>query len=208
MGWFDEQIEYRKKREREMLSDSYDKLTYTLTGRKSGAGFKEGEDVSDALQTLLKYFGIRGKEIPAKLKDLDAQLDYLLTASGIMYRRVTLEEGWHEDAMGVMITTLRESGRVITVLRDSMGRYVYTDPMTGVRVRINAAEEKKIGDEAYCFYKPLPLRKITLRDLFDYMKNSLDLWDLVSFGIAALMIVSKIANQSPFSRPSAVSCLR
>ena len=188
MGWFDEQIEYRKKREREMLSDSYDKLTYTLTGRKSGAGFREGEDVSDALRTLLKYFGIRGKEIPAKLKDLDAQLDYLLTASGIMYRRVTLEEGWHEDAMGVMITTLRESGRVITVLRDSMGRYVYTDPMTGLRVRINAAEEKKIGDEAYCFYKPLPLRKITLRDLFDYMKNSLDLWDVVSFGIAALMI--------------------
>ena len=65
MGWFDEQIEYRKKREREMLSDSYDKLTYTLTGRKSGAGFKEGEDVSDALTRQQNAFIRLAKDIAA-----------------------------------------------------------------------------------------------------------------------------------------------
>ena len=44
MGWFDEQIEDRKKQERRMLTDSYEKLQLTVTGRKSGESFLEGED--------------------------------------------------------------------------------------------------------------------------------------------------------------------
>ena len=91
MGWFDEQIEYRKKHERKQLSDSFEKLSYSVTGRKSGGTFEKGTDISEALEVLLKYFGIRGKEIPPKLKDLESQFDFLLTSSDIMYRSVTLE---------------------------------------------------------------------------------------------------------------------
>ena len=61
MGWFDEQIEYRKKHERKMLSDSFEKLAFTVTGRKAGSAFLEGADISDALEALLKYFGIKGR---------------------------------------------------------------------------------------------------------------------------------------------------
>ena len=110
MGWFDEQIEDRKKQERRMLTDSYEKLQLTVTGRKSGESFLEGEDVNDAIEALLKYFGIRERTIPANVRDLEGRLDYLLSSSDIMYRKVTLEEGWHEDAMGVLITNLAESG--------------------------------------------------------------------------------------------------
>ncbi len=188
MGWFDEQIEYRKKHERKMLSDSFEKLTYTVTGRKSGSAFLEGTDVTDALETLLKYFGIRGKDIPPRLKDLESRLDFLLTASDIMYRKVELEEGWHRDGMGALITTLRESGAAITVLRDAAGMYVYTDPVTGKKVRVTALEERKIGTEAYCFYRPLPLRKITMRDLFRYMLETLNGWDIAAFVLASLAI--------------------
>ena len=131
MGWFDEQIEYRKKQEREMLADSFKKLEFTVTGRRSGENFAEGEDVKDALEALLKYFGIRGREIPERLGDLEEKLDYLLASSDIMYREVVLESGWHTDGMGVLLTTLKESGAVITVLRNSTGSYVYRDPVTG-----------------------------------------------------------------------------
>ena len=188
MGWFDEQIEYRKKHERKQLSDSFEKLSYSVTGRKSGGSFEKGTDISEALEVLLKYFGIRGKEIPSKLKDLESQLDFLLTSSDIMYRSVTLEEGWHKDAMGALIATLKDSNAVVTILRDAVGGYSYRDPVTGRKVRVTSAEEKKISSEAYCFYRPLPLRKITLKDLFRYMFESISMWDLASFGLAALMI--------------------
>ena len=188
MGWFDDQIEYRKKHERKQLSDSFEKLSYSMTGRKNASAFEEGSDISDALEILMKYFGLREKEIPAKLKNLEEQLDYLLSSSDIMYRSVTLEEGWHKDGMGALIATLRESGTVITVLRDSYGLYAYRDPVTGKKVRVTASEEKKIGEEAYCFYRPLPLRRITIRDLFRYMLDTLSAFDLAAFALAAAMI--------------------
>lgn len=188
MGWFDEQIEFRKQQERKMLSDSYERLQLTVTGRKSGENFAEGADVNDALDTLVKYFGIRDRKIPASLTEFEQKLDYLLSSSDIMYRKVTLEPGWSRDAMGVMITSLRESGAVITVLRNGAGMYVYRDPVTGKTLRVTKNEEKKIGEEAYCFYRPLPLRKITLKDLIEYMTESIDSWDIASFIIASMFV--------------------
>ena len=188
MGWFDEQIEDRKKHERRLLSDSFEKLEYAVTGRRSGLDVRRGADISAALETLLKYFGIREREIPPRIHDLEGQLDFLLSSSDIMYRQVALEPGWHKDAMGAMIVTLRESGAVVTVLRNSAGVYQYRDPATGKRILVNASEEKKICTDAYCFYRPLPLKKITLKDLSHYMMETISGWDLASFGLAALAI--------------------
>ena len=171
-----------------MLSDSFEKLHLTVTGRKSGDTFAEGADVNDALETLLKHFGIRDRKIPASLKGFEEKLDYLLTASDIMFRKVTLEPGWSRDAMGVMVTSLADSGAVITVVRNGAGVYVYKDPKTGKNVTVHKAEEQKIGNEAYCFYRPLPLRSLTLKDLIRYMTDSVDSWDIASFIIASLMV--------------------
>ena len=188
MGWFDQQIEYRKKREREHLAEAYDNLSRSITGRKVSYAFAEGADVNDAIAQLLKYFGIKQKEIPAKVKNLEDRLDYLLSASGIMYREVILQKGWHQDATGAMITRLREDGSVVAVLPAPLGGYEYTNPRTGKRIRITGTEEKKIGEEAFCFYRPLPQRRISVRDLFQYMAGVLNGWDYISFGMAALMI--------------------
>ena len=171
-----------------MLVDSFDRLHLTVTGRKSGSSFAEGTDVNDALETLLKYFGIRDRKIPQSLKGFEEKLDYLLTASDIMYRKVTLEPGWSRDAMGVMVTNLKESGAVITVMRNGAGVFVYKDPITGMTLPVHKAEEQKIGNEAYCFYRPLPLRRLSLQDLIEYMTESVDTWDLASFIIASLMV--------------------
>ena len=172
-----------------MLSDSFERLHRTVTGRKSGQYYAEGADVDDALEALRKYFGIRERKIPAGLKEFEEKLDYLLTSSDIMYRKVTLEPGWHKDAMGVMITSLKENGAVITVMRGAAGAYRYMDPVTGLSVKVTPQEEQKIENEAYCFYRPLPLRKITLQDLIEYMTNTVDLWDIVAFMLASLAII-------------------
>ena len=82
MGWFDQQIEYRKKRERELLADSYDNISKSITGRKVSNAITEGADVNDAIAQLLNYFNIKTKEVPAKIRDLEDRLDYLLSAYG------------------------------------------------------------------------------------------------------------------------------
>ena len=68
MSWFDEQIEYRKKRERELLADSFENVAHSLTGGRIGSVFDANADVSDAIAQLLKYFRIQEKDVPPQIK--------------------------------------------------------------------------------------------------------------------------------------------
>ena len=188
MGWFDEQIEYRKKHERELLNDSFENIARAITGRKTMSLLKEEADVSDAVSGLLKHFGIKEKEVPRKIKGLQDRLDYLLSSTGVLYREVILTKGWHTDAMGAMITSLKEDGTVIAVLPSETGGYEYTDPRSGKKVKVKASTEKIIGEEALCFYRPFPMHSMTVRDLFRYMYECLTMWDLAGYAIAALAV--------------------
>ena len=188
MGWFDEQIEYRKRKEIDLLSDSFQEIAKSVTGHKIGEGYvQEGADVKDAIAQILKYFNVKEKETPAKLKELEDILDYQLSSTGIMYREVVLEPGWHRDAMGAMITTLTD-GKIITVLPGTSGGFEYVDPATAQKVKVTTAVEKQIGREAFCFYRPLPQRKLSMLDLFRYAGECLTTWDYVSYGLAMVVI--------------------
>ena len=188
MGWFDEQIEYRKKHERELLNDSFENIARAVTGRKTMSLLREEADVSDAVSALLKHFGIKEKEVPRKIKGLQDRLDYLLSSTGVLYREVILTKGWHTDAMGAMITTLKEDGTVIAVLPSETGGYEYTDPRSGKKLKVKSSTEKIIGEEALCFYRPFPMHSMTVRDLFHYMYECLTMWDLAGYAIAALAV--------------------
>ena len=51
--------------------------------------------------------------------------------------------------------------------------------------------------EAVCFYRPLPLRALTLRDLFLFAVQSVDRWDLTLFLLAGLL-ASLFGTAVPF----------
>ncbi len=188
MGWFDDQIEFRKKHERELLTDSFDNIARAVTGRRARSILDDQADVSDAVSALLRHMGVKEREVPASVKGLRDRLDFLLSSTGILYREVVLKKGWHGDATGPMIASLREEGTVIALLPSAMGGYEFVDPATGGKVRVNAQTEKRISEEALCFYRPLPMRPLKLRDLLRYMMSCLTTRDLVSFGAAALAI--------------------
>ena len=188
MGWFDDQIEYRKKHERELLSDSFENIARSVTGRKLRSSLADQEDVSDAVSALLKNMGVKEREVPASIRGLRDQLDFLLSSTGILYREVILSKGWQRDAMGPMITSLRDTGTVIAVLPSEMGGYEYMDPSSGKRIHVNTRTAAGISEEALCFYRPLPMRELKLRDLLKYMVACLTTRDLVSFGAASLAI--------------------
>ena len=187
MGWFDDQIEYRKKHERELLSDSFENIARSVTGERIGSTLRKEADVSDAVSRLLKHMGVKEREVPASISGLHDRLDYLLSSTGVLYREVRLKPGWRTDAMGPMIGSLQD-GTVIAMLPQEMGGYAYVDPKSGRRVHIGASEERQISDEALCFYRPLPMRAMDLNDLLTYMSSCITIRDLVNFGLAAAAI--------------------
>lgn len=189
MGWFNDQIEYRKTKEKELLTDSFQNVAKAVSGHKIGDGsFEEDLGVRDALSQLLKYYNIKDKDIPPKVKDLEDRIDYLFSSSGVLYREVKLQKGWHKDAMGAMLTSMKEDGAVITLLPGGSGGYVYQDPHTGRKVKVTRVEEEKINQDAFCFYRSFPMRKLKLIDLYLFMRSGLTNWDKLSYYLAAAVI--------------------
>ena len=84
MGWFDDQIEYRKKYERELRSDSCEEIARSVTGRRISGTVRNDADVTDAVSQLLKHLGIKEREVPASVSGLQDRLEYLLAPTGVM----------------------------------------------------------------------------------------------------------------------------
>ncbi|MBQ6289826.1 MAG: ATP-binding cassette domain-containing protein [Clostridia bacterium] len=185
MGWFDDQIEFRKKHERELLSDSFENIARSVTGRKIHTFLSEEEDVNDAVSGLLKHMGVKEREVPATVRGLRDRLDFLLSSTGILYREIILSRGWQNDAMGPMIGSLKDTGTVVAILPSELGGYEYTDPASGAKVKINGHTAANISEEALCFYRPLPMRELKLKDLLKYMLACLTPRDRISFLVAA-----------------------
>lgn len=174
MGWFEEQIKMRRDSDNEALDDSLKNVSAIIEGKK---GFSFGDDrekIKSVLDEILAFFHIRSREIPPEIKDLNDQMEYLFRPHGIMYRPVKLDKGWYKNASGAMLGKLK-TGEAVALLPDKLGMYGFYDPTTQKRVRLGRKTQDLLEEDAYCFYKPFPLRKIGIRDLMMYISGSTSL---------------------------------
>ncbi len=115
---------------------------------------------------------------------------------GIMRRTVKLEEGWYRDAIGAMLGVLSESGRVVALIPTGLSGYSYFDYETGKRKKINRKNQHLFEEEAIAFYKPFPLKKLSLGSLAAYIVRTLSVSDFVMIALATLAL-SLIGMISP-----------
>jgi len=123
-------------------------------------------------------------------------LEKALRPSGLMIREVRLEDNWHTDAFGPMLACLKETGATVALMPGKIYGYWYRDPETGKKEVISRAKEKRFARDAICFYQPLPMKKIGIPDLLLYMKNSLNLSDVILI-VAATLAVTLVGFIEP-----------
>ena len=195
MGWFDEQIRQREQSDQEVLEDSFYRMASAVLDKWS-AGRAEDERLiaREALDSILKYYHHKPVEIPESITDVYDQLEYVLRPTGLMTREVQLDEGWQNDAYGPMLGCMRESGKTVALLPGTVWGYWYTDPDTGKKTRVTRKTAKLFQMEALCFYRPLPLKKLGIPDLLQYMRKSISKGDLILIILAsvAVTMVGKI----------------
>ena len=206
MGWFDEQIKERKQNDDDAFADAFANMASAVMGRKIGASLNDDRAVTkDALDEILKYYHIKSREIPDDISDMNEQLEYLMRPYGIMRRTVNLEQGWYRDAMGAMLGVLSESGRVVALIPTGLSGYSYFDYETGKRKRINRRNQHLFDKEAIAFYKPFPLKKLSLSSLAAYIARTLSISDFVMIALATLALaligmISPVLNKLLFGR--------
>ena len=206
MGWFDEQIRDRKKNDDDAFAEAFANMASVITGKRGEISFNDDRAVTkDAIDEILKYYHIKSREVPDNISDMNEQLEYLMRPYGIMRRTVKLEGKWYRDAVGAMLGVLRESGRVVALLPSGISGYSYYDYETGSRKRINSRNVDLFEEDAIAFYKPFPLKKISIPSLAKYIVQTLSVSDIVMIALATLALslmgmISPMLNKLLFGR--------
>ncbi|MBQ4281072.1 MAG: ATP-binding cassette domain-containing protein, partial [Spirochaetales bacterium] len=189
MGWFDEQIEERRRADQQLLDDSFVSISEILLGDKDAGVFLQSRLVArNSLDKILKYYHLRPVELPQDITEGAEQLDFCLRPHGIMRRSVKLKDKWYKDAIGPLLAFMKEGGSPIALLPGAVSGYYFDDPETGKRRKVTGRNAGLFVEDALCFYKPLPVRKLKVRDLLSYMKNSIGLSDIISVVAATLLM--------------------
>ncbi len=189
MGWFDEQIKQRMQSDNDLFSSAFAEMSGIVMSKKlSGADFYDDtKQAKNAIEEILKYYHVPIQDLPVSVKDINDVLEYLLRPSGIMRRTVTLENDWYKNGMGALLATT-EDGTITALIPKGARGYTYFDYTLGKQVTVNSKNASQFSKEAMCFYKPFPLKKLSLKDLLRYILNTLSLSDYISVIIATLAV--------------------
>ncbi|MBR4393451.1 MAG: NHLP bacteriocin export ABC transporter permease/ATPase subunit [Oscillospiraceae bacterium] len=180
MGWFDDQIKQRKESDQAVFEDSIFQMASVVLGKKRAGTLDRDRMVTKAaIDDILKYYRMKPVDIPDSVRDLEDQLEYCLRPNGLMRRNIRLTKGWYKDAFGPILAFRREDGSPVAILPRSFSGYSFRDPETGSIRTLNRQTEDLFEEDAICFYRPLPLKKLGIPDLILYLKNCLNTGDHV-----------------------------
>lgn len=189
MGWVNEQIKQRKLSDQEVFEDSFMQVASVVLGNRKTNKLQDEMVLSkQAMDDILKYYHIKPVEGKEESDDFDEQLEYILRPHGIMRRTIKLSEGWYQDAYGPILGFLKDSDTPIALLPRKLIGYYYIDPSTGETITLNRERAKNISEEGYCFYRPLPLKSLDIKDLILYMKDCISVEDILWMSISTIVV--------------------
>ena len=189
MGWFDEQIRERIQSDDDSFSSAFASMSSLVMGKRITRALTEDRvHAENAIGEVLKYFHVKRVELPENIKDINEQIEYLMRPSGIMRRTVILEGEWYEDAVGAMLGSLKEDGTPVALIPSGLKGYKYYDSRSEKWVRITKKTASLIDEEAITFYKPLPLKKIGVKDLLIYIVECMSVSDFIYVGLVTLAV--------------------
>ncbi|MBR6707719.1 MAG: NHLP bacteriocin export ABC transporter permease/ATPase subunit [Clostridia bacterium] len=187
MKWFDKQIRQRMQSDQDAFEESFFRVAGAVLGGKTAQQMLDSRLIEkEALDEILKYYHCKAADVPDNIRTADEQMEYVLRPLGIMTRSIKLEDGWYKDAFGPMLCFMKDNGAAVALLPKPVVGYWYKDPATGRSVTVSRKTASRFRKEAFCFYKPLPQKKLGIPDLLLYMKNCLSAGDFVLIGLATL----------------------
>lgn len=189
MGWFDDQIRERVRSDQEVFEDSFVRVAGSVLGGHAAQRLQDEHLIAKAaLDEIVKYYHYKPVEVPDTIENVFDQLAYVMRPLGLMARDVKLEEGWYRDAFGPMLGFLREDGTAVALLPRGVFGYCYRDPATGKKVNVNRRTAGRLSQDALCFYRPMPMKKLGIPDLLVYMKNTISKGDVICIVLATLAV--------------------
>ena len=189
MGWFEEQIKQRAEADEAVFSESFSQIAGAITGRRMSNALNNDRRVTEyAIEEIMEFYRVKSSGLPDSIEDMNEVLEYLMRPHGIMRRSVRLDKGWYKDAVGAMLGTRKDDGTVVALIPTGFKGYRFYDRTVGKYVRIGRKNEDLIDADAIAFYKPFPLGKMGITDLFKYIVEQISVSDLAVLCFAMLLV--------------------
>lgn len=187
MGWVENQIADRRAADEQLLEDSFAQIAGVILDRQSAERISDRRIATEhVIDEILKYYHEKNVKPDERIKDPDDQLDQCLKKSGLMRREILLEDGWYKDSYGPVLAYTKQEGIPAALLPNLFGGYTWTDEH-GARQKVSKNWKEIFQEEAYCFYRPLPMRAIGIPDLLIYLKRCISLQDILLMVFTALI---------------------
>lgn len=178
MGWFEKQVEQRKKLDAKTFEDSFKSL--------AGIHVKNQKNLSDseirenfAISQILGYFHHQMMDIPTGITKFKDKLNYVLGHFSIEYHKVALTDEYvNEYSSPLLIYTLVEEIPII-LFPTKNNQYYYIHYGTGKKVYIDAAMIHGLEIDAISFYRPIPSKGISIKEYAKYIGKSIRPLDII-----------------------------
>ncbi|MBO5598431.1 MAG: ATP-binding cassette domain-containing protein [Oribacterium sp.] len=190
MGWFDDQIKQRKQKDAQAFDRAFRNIAGAVTGINYRASSEEESDVEDsAINDILQHLHIPKKELPENLFSIEDKLDYALHPHGVMHRAVNLTPGWSKDAYGLMLGFKKKDNIPVVLIPFGLSSYKYYDDTSDKYRIVTKKTEAMFSQRAYAFYRPFPLKKLSLVELSKYILSVIDISDYVMMFLTTLSLI-------------------
>ncbi|MBR3316467.1 MAG: ATP-binding cassette domain-containing protein [Atopobiaceae bacterium] len=188
MNLFETQPETRARLDAEAAERAYAELAASVSDTKHAPTLilDDLEQADGAIRACLRYVGAEPDAVPEGVEDFNERLECLCRSSGTAHRAVSLDDRWYKKAFGALLGTL-DTGKPIALLPNVMRGYYYLEPGSKRKVAITPRVAKHISKQAVLFYKPLPARKLRIRDLALFIAGIFDLNDYALVFFATLV---------------------
>ncbi len=193
MGWFEKQIKERNDLDQQLFEESFFRAAKIVLGERAAAKISDENIITkQAIEDILKYYHLKPVEIPNTIEEYEEKINYCLDYYGLMRRQISLKENWWKDSYGPVLAYKKESDEPTALIPNKFSGYFFLERSSGKRINLNKKTAEQFETEAYCFYKPLPQKKISVHELLKYMKNCLNMTDSVTILLATLSVTGLV----------------
>jgi len=178
MGWFEEQVKKRKKLDEMTFEESFLSLAGIRNEKQKNLSDEAVRD-NFVISQILSYFHHQMINIPSNIDNFKDKLTYTLSQFDIEYHKVELNENYVGDPNAPLLMFTIVNDIPVVLFPKGKDKYAYVNYHTGKKVTINASLVNKLEIEAYSFYRPLPSKKVSIKEYFKYITKSVRPLDII-----------------------------
>ncbi len=189
MSWFGQQLQNRIKKDGESVSRALISISDSIGGKVKFHGRESDADIARAeVERICHYYELETPETIPYTDNMNNMIDYLVRPTGIMRRRIVLENKWWSNCDGPLLAVFKETGRMCALIPGKLSGYKYFDRDTVKWKKVDRTTSQLFEQNAVCFYRPLPNRSMTGRELIGFLLSNISRSDYILIILSTLLI--------------------